>query len=617
MTQEFGGRIGRDWRDSKPWWPAERVAPRRRAQRGARRPRRRRVRPARLLRLGHRDAGDRRPRRGRACGSPTSTRPRCARRRARACSPGATTTAAGWAASPTSPWASPATGARRRARTASSSEVLRDAGYATYAVGKWHLTPEDETHMAASRATVAAGAGLRPLVRVPRRRDAPVRPGALPRQSLGAPAALGGRRLPPQRGPGRPGDRVPGRPARGRRAIGPSSSTSRPGRATPRTSRRRAGANATPAASTTAGTHWREATFARQLASGVVPPGTSLSPRPPWVRAWSDLGDDERRVAARFMECFAGFLSHTDEQVGRVLDFVARPRGARRHARRSRLGQRGQRRGRVRRLDQRRSPEQPGPRGHAPRCSSASTRSAGPLTHNNYPWGWTMAGNTPFRRWKREVHEGGVADPCIVHWPARSRSRRARRATSSPTRSTCCPRFSSWSASSAPERVDGRRAVPHRRRELRLPPRRDGADAPERHDTQYFEMFGSRAIYHRGLEGRAFHPIGPLYDDQRPERAFDEDVWELYDVRADLSETRDLAREQPERLAAMVDAVVGRGRAQPGAAPGQPGAVGPRAPQARSARAARRPTATSPAGPRSPSRSRSTCATARTASSSS
>ena len=42
----------------------------------------------------------------------------------------------------------------------------------------------------------------------------------------------------------------------------------------------------------------------------------------------------------------------------------------------------------------------------------------GPLTHNNYPWGWTMAGNTPFKRWKREVHEGGVADPCIVSWPA-------------------------------------------------------------------------------------------------------------------------------------------------------------------------------------------------------
>src|SRR4029078_8719940 len=41
----------------------------------------------------------------------------------------------------------------------------------------------------------------------------------------------------------------------------------------------------------------------------------------------------------------------------------------------------------------------------------------GPSAHNNYPWGWTMAGNTPFRRWKREVHEGGIADPCIVHWP--------------------------------------------------------------------------------------------------------------------------------------------------------------------------------------------------------
>src|SRR6185437_12947780 len=69
---------------------------------------------------------------------------------------------------------------------------------------------------------------------------------------------------------------------------------------------------------------WREATHARQLAAGVIPAGTALSPRPPWVPAWADLGDRPRAVAARFMECFAGFLSHADHHVGRVLDFVRR-----------------------------------------------------------------------------------------------------------------------------------------------------------------------------------------------------------------------------------------------------------------------------------------------------
>ncbi len=97
------------------------------------------------------------------------------------------------------------------------SEMLRATGYATYAVGKWHLSPEGETNMAQLPGHLAARPRLRPLVRLPRRRDPPVRAGALPRQPRGAPAALGRRRLPPERRPGRPGHRVPGRPARRRR----------------------------------------------------------------------------------------------------------------------------------------------------------------------------------------------------------------------------------------------------------------------------------------------------------------------------------------------------------------------------------------------------------------
>ncbi len=71
------------------------------------------------------------------------------------------------------------------------------------------------------------------------------------------------------------------------------------------------------------------------------------------------------------------------------------------------------------------------------------------------------------------------------------------------------------------------------------------AAAPERHQTQYFEMFGSRAIYHRGWKAVTFHPIGPLYDDQDPNAPFEDDVWELYHVAEDLSESRDLAAEHP------------------------------------------------------------------------
>ena len=145
---------------------------------------------------------------------------------------------------------------------------------------------------------------------------------------------------------------------------------------------------------------------------------TELSPRPEWVPAWDDLDDDERRVYARYMEAFAGFLSHADARA-RPASSTGSRRWASSTTRSSRpLRQRRVVGGRPDGLAQRR----PGVERAAPHGrrggSSASTRSAGPRIHNNYPWGWTVAGNTPFRRWKRETHEGGVADPLIVHWPA-------------------------------------------------------------------------------------------------------------------------------------------------------------------------------------------------------
>ena len=166
-----------------------------------------------------------------------------------------------------------------------------------------------------------------------------------------------------------------------------------------------------------------------------------LSPRPPWVPAWDSLGDRDRAVAARFMECFAGFLSHADEQIGRVLDFL-RERGeldntivcvVSDNGASAEGGAEGSINDvRMVNID----PAQPA------EMYERLDEIGGPLTHNNYPWGWTMAGNTPFRRWKREVHEGGVADPCIISWPRGTPAERwpAPSGTSSRTPSTCCRR---------------------------------------------------------------------------------------------------------------------------------------------------------------------------------
>ena len=229
-------------------------AARGRAERAAARARRRRVRATRLLRLRHLDPHVRRSRRATGPASPTSTRPRCAPPPGRACSPAATTTATAWAASPTSRSAIPGYWGRIPRENGFLPEILRANGYATYAVGKWHLTPDDETHMASSRASWPLAPRLRPLVRVPRRRDASVRAVALPRQPFGAPARAPRGRIPPERRSRRPRDRVPRRPRAPSTPTGRSSVTSRPARATRPTTRRRNGSTATRVTSTADGT---------------------------------------------------------------------------------------------------------------------------------------------------------------------------------------------------------------------------------------------------------------------------------------------------------------------------------------------------------------------------
>jgi arylsulfatase len=174
----------------------------------------------------------------------------------------------------------------------------------------------------------------------------------------------------------------------------------------------------------------------------------------------------------------------------------------------------------------------------------------GPTAHNNYPWGWTMAGNTPFKRWKREVHEGGVADPCIVSVPGIADRGGTRRHFAHAI--DVLPTILELVGIELPaqlegieqSRVDGASFAPVLR----------DASAPETRDTQHFEMLGSRGIYHRGWKAVTFHPLGAMYDDGLdPDSPFDDDVWELYDVVADPSETNDVATSEPELLASMVD----------------------------------------------------------------
>jgi arylsulfatase len=430
-------------------------------------------------------------------------------------------------------------------------EILRQRGYATYAIGKWHLTPDDETNMAAPRHSWPLARGFdrwygfhggethqfvptlyhdNHSIQPPRSIEEGYHLSAdLADQAIAQLADLRAvdvdRRFflyfctgachSPHHAPAEWIERYRGRFDKG-------------------------------------WDRWRDETFARQVGSGLLAPGTEMAPRPPWVPAWDDLPSEERRVAARFMECFAAFLSYTDAQLARVLEFLDRTgdgadtlvilvsdNGA------SSEGGAG---GSIN--DNRLQNFDPaGPAELARRIDELG----GPSAHNNYPWGWTMAGNTPFKRWKREVHEGGVADPCIVSWPARLGSAGGIRGQFTHA-VDILPTVLDLAGIEAPETIE---YVPQTRIDgisfaALLAP--GGADAPAHRTTQHFEMFGSRALYHEGWKAVTFKPIGPLYNDGINWNApFSEDRWELYHVESDPAEIHDLAERHPDRLAEMIE----------------------------------------------------------------
>ena len=427
------------------------------------------------------------------------------------------------------------------------SEILRAQGYATYAVGKWHLTPDDETHMAGDRSSWPLGRGFdrwygfhggetHPFVPTLYSDNHSVQPPRTIDEGYHLSADLADRAIEflsdlrnvdheqrfflyfatgachsPHQAPAEWIARYRGQFDDG-------------------------------------WDRWRERTHARQLADGIIPPETALSPRPPWVPAWEDLHAADQKVAARFMECFAAFLSYTDDQIGRVLDFLAESgdlddtmivlvsdNGA---------SSEGGVHGSIN--DARVVNRDPAGRRE---MRDRIDELGGPTMHNNYPWGWTMAGNTPFRRWKREVHEGGVADPCIVRWPRRFAHEGGGVRRQFVHAIDVFPTILELVGLEAPEEIGGvaQRAVEGTSFAYLLPD--DAADAPEQHDTQYFEMLGSRGIYHRGWKAVTFKSLGTAPGPNDFDTPFDEDVWELFtnrilDVMKSPRPRRILQREQ-------------------------------------------------------------------------
>ena len=297
---------------------------------------------------------------------------------------------------------------------------------------------------------------------------------------------------------------------------------------------------------------WREEVFARQLASGTVPEGTELTARPTWVDAWNDLSADQRRMLARQQEVFAGFLTHTDAQIGRVLTsleklgvmdntlvMVFSDNGA---------SAEGGKEGSVNEMRF---------TAHVRESVSANLEHyddwGGFSTYNHYSWGWAWAGNTPHKLWKRYTWLGGTRTPLIVYWGGRISRPGVVRAQFAHA-IDLMPTVMEAVGLEIPDEVDG--VAQQRVDGVSLLATLEDPDAAELHHTQYFEMLGSRSIYHDGWKATTNHiSTGVLDEEELAEgsRSFDEDRWELYDLRADFSEASDRADEEPERVRALID----------------------------------------------------------------
>jgi arylsulfatase len=305
----------------------------------------------------------------------------------------------------------------------------------------------------------------------------------------------------------------------------------------------------------------RETILSRQRELGIVPAGTELPPINPigtpdtrsgpdglpfppldQTRPWDSLSADEQRLFARMAEVYAGFLSHADAQIGRLLDFLAE----------------------IDQLDNtilmvvsdNGASGEGGPNGSVNEMKfmngipddMASNMAmldelGGPKTYNHYPNGWAMAFNTPFKMWKRYSFNGGTCDPCIISWPA-GMSARGELRDQYHHAIDLVPTVLDCLGLTQPDSVKGVTQVPVQGVSMRYS--FDTATIPSAKTTQFYSMLGTRALWHDGWKAVTTHPALSGWDH------YEQDTWELYDTEADRAELRDLAAEHPEKLTELI-----------------------------------------------------------------
>jgi arylsulfatase A-like enzyme len=306
---------------------------------------------------------------------------------------------------------------------------------------------------------------------------------------------------------------------------------------------------------------YRELVLERQKKMGIVPENTVLSPINPigtsadtksptgvpfpaldYVKPWDALPENEKQLYRRMAEVYAGFLSYTDFQIGRIIDF---------------LEQSGQ-------LDNtliivisdNGASGEGGSTGSVNECKFLNGIPdsleenlkyldvlGSPLTYNHYPTGWAMAFNTPFKMWKRYSYNGGICDPFLISWPKGIKSRGEVRHQYHHA-IDIVPTILDVLGVEAPEVVMGytQRLIEG----VSMRSSFDDAKAPSTRETQYYSMLGSRGIWHQGWKAVTTHPTIAGWGN------YEKDTWELYHTAEDRSESQNLAAQNPDKLQELI-----------------------------------------------------------------
>jgi len=279
----------------------------------------------------------------------------------------------------------------------------------------------------------------------------------------------------------------------------------------------------------------RRERYEKQKELGIIPADAELAPLNPGVKEWDRLTENEKRLFTRFQETYAGFMTHTDEHIGRFLNYLESigelentfivllaDNGA---------NHQGRFNGSTRSMPYFNKIEEQS----VEEMLEQLDEIGGPNVEANYPVGWAQVGNTPFKYYKGNTHHGGIRVPLIMHWPMGIKDRNGIR-TQYHHAIDVTPTVLDILDIEPPEVYKGVPQIPIQGTSMAATFENQQT---EDRDTQHYLMMGHRGIYHKGWKAVTLHETG---------KPFEEDIWELYHVEQDFTESNNLANQYPEKL---------------------------------------------------------------------